>query len=122
LKATIRDTQMLNVIKPLEVVAYLRSTGWHQERAVEDRWATWIKGDEFEIALPLTRDLGDYVLRMADTLQTLEAVEGRSQLEILNDLLTSSSDVLRLGMKGAEATDGTIPIEEGTQLVSKHGI
>ena len=56
---------------------------------------------------------------MGDTLRTLEVVEDRSQLEILNDLLATSADIMRFRITYAEATDGTIPIEEGAQIVQR---
>jgi hypothetical protein len=119
MKASVRDKEILEALRPLELVAYLRSKGWHQIQGVEDRWATWMKDNDFEVVLPLVRDLGDFALRMADTLRTLEAVEDRSQLEILADLFTASADIMRLRITHAEATDGTIPIEEGAQIVQR---
>ena len=119
MKASIHDKQILETLKPLELATYLRSKGWRQVQAVEDRWATWTKGSDFEVVLPLTRELGDFVLRMGDTLRTLEVVEDRSQLEILNDLLATSADIMRFRITYAEATDGTIPIEEGAQIVQR---
>src|SRR3990172_2873870 len=95
MKASVRDKQVLAAIRPLELVAYLRATGWSQARVTEGRWGTWVRGGDFEIAVPLNRDLGDFVLRMADALRSLEAVEDRSQLEILDDLFTSSADIVR---------------------------
>lgn len=90
MKASIRDEQVLAAVHPLEFAAYLRSTGWHQTK-VTNRWATWVKDGDFEIALPLTDDLGDFVSRIADALRTLEVVEDRSQLEILHDISPSSA-------------------------------
>ncbi|HUU81883.1 MAG TPA: hypothetical protein VM243_00140 [Phycisphaerae bacterium] len=56
---------------------------------------------------------------MGDILRTLEAVEERSQIEILSDLFTASADVVRLRIPEAEGSDGTIPIEEGAQVIQK---
>lgn len=119
MKATIQDRSVLAGLRPLELVAYLRSTGWTQAALVQNRWATWVKGDAFEVALPLNRELGDFVLRMADALKTLSAAEERSQLEVLNDLLTTSADVIRLRVTDADSADGTIPLKDGAQIV-KH--
>lgn len=88
MKASIQDKHILTAIRPLELSAYLRSTGWREIKVKEDRWAVWTKEGDFEITLPLNRTFGDFAQRMGDALRTLEAVEERSQLEILNDILT----------------------------------
>ena len=119
MKASVQDRDALTAIRPLEFVAYLRTMGWRQVRTSEDRWSIWERDGGFEIALPLTRDLKDFVLRMADALHTLEAVEDRSQLEILKDLQTSSADTVRLRVIHAEESDGTIAIDEGARLVQR---
>ena len=38
MKASIHDKQILETLKPLELATYLRSKGWRQVQAVEDRW------------------------------------------------------------------------------------
>lgn len=119
MKASVRDKEILAAIAPLELVAYLRSTGWCQVKEKPDCWAAWVRDEDFEVVVPLARDLGDFVLRMADALRTLEAVEDRSQLEILNDLRTASADILRFRFTDAEVSDGTIRIEEGAQIVQQ---
>jgi hypothetical protein len=118
MKVAIKDAETLNAIRPLDLAAYLRSTGWRRHKVVEDRWSVWIKGDDFEVALPLNRDFHDFTLRMSDALATIEVVEERSQIEILSDLLTSSSDVLRFRLE-SEFKDGTISIDEGVRVVQK---
>ena len=79
MKATIRDVGALSALKPLEVVSYLRSTGWSAGREVSSRWSQWtLEFDEtetFEIAVPLTHSFRDFAARMQEVLQTLEAVE-----------------------------------------------
>lgn len=119
MRASIRDAQVLAALRPLEVTAYLRASGWCQSSATADKWIVWTKNSDFEIVLPLNRQFGDFTQRMADVLKTLEAVEERSQLEILNDLLTTSADILRLRITDAETSDGSIPIEEGAHMAQK---
>jgi len=117
-RASIRDAHVLAAIRPLEFVAYLRAKGWHQVPPSSSLWSTWIREGDFELTLPLERSLGDFALRMADALRTLEIVEDRSQIEILSDLLTASADVLRLRVADGDASDGTLPLEHGAQLVA----
>lgn len=121
MRATIRDVGVLSAIRPLEVASYLRSRGWAESSSVALTSSTWEKaasaGAGYEILLPLNRHLRDYPYRINDVLTTLEAVEDRSQLEILSDLMSTSSDVIRVRSLGPEAADGSIPIDEGVGLV-----
>lgn len=119
MKVSVQDSATLAALRPLELAAYLRSTGWQHVSAAQDRWATWVKDSDFEIALPLASDLGDFVLRMADAVKVLAVVENRSELEIINDLQMTSADVLRSRITDAEAADGTIPIEEAARIVEQ---
>src|ERR1700731_77881 len=97
MKATIRDAEILRAIRPLELVAYLRANGWHQEQRLE-RGAFWREESNeksYELLLPLDSNLGDFANRMAEVLQMLERAEQRSQLEILEDFMMVSADVIR---------------------------
>jgi hypothetical protein len=121
MKATIRDPAILQALAPLEVAAYLRSNGWKQADRLGDKGFVWMlsrkTGDEYEILLPLRKDLRDYVYRMADALRVLEVVEERSQLEIFQDLTTIGADVFRFRSLQPDAQDGTIPIDDGVELI-----
>lgn len=114
MKATIRDIETLRTVRPLEVVSYLRAHRWHQAEKFE-RGAFWIKeegGTNFEILLPLDATLRDFPNRIAEVLATLEQAEKRSQLEIVEDLVTTSADVVRPRLPGANHV-GEISLEQG---------
>jgi hypothetical protein len=119
-RANIRDAHMLYEIQPLNLFAYLRGRQWHEDKRLENG-AFWVKktdeGD-FEILLPSNSGLRDYPNRISDLLKTLERVEGRSQLEIVEDLLVSSADVIRQRLPGAKP-DGSITLERGMRVYEK---
>lgn len=75
------------------------------------------EGDEYEILLPLSTSLRDYVIRVSEAIHTLAAVEDRSELDVLNDLAISSADIVRIRSLQPDTTDGTIAIEEGVRLM-----
>src|SRR5262249_33707837 len=75
-----------------------------------------IDGTEFEVLLPLTPDLRDFPERMSEVLRTLELVENRDQLQILNDLTSARADVVRIRRPGPD--DGTILLEDGVSLIN----
>ncbi|MBV8213394.1 MAG: hypothetical protein JOZ08_09250 [Verrucomicrobia bacterium] len=114
MKTTIRDIETLSAIRPLDMVAYLRSNGWEQAQILE-RGAFWlkVKNDQtFELLLPLDSTVRDLPYRMAEVLQTLEDAEGRSQLEIIDDVVMASADVIRSRLPGAQHS-GEISVERG---------
>lgn len=55
-------------------------------------------------------------MRVGEALQALEAVEERSQVEIVNDLQHVSADVIRIRAEGTP--NSTLGIEDGVQFIS----
>jgi hypothetical protein len=64
-------------------------------------------------------ELRDYALRMGDLLTVLSAAEKRSQWELYRDLLTVTSDVIRIRIADPELSDGSLPIEEHAKIAQK---
>lgn len=118
MKATIRDADAIGALRPLNVVGYLRAHGWRKFSEFAGKFSVWVHPShpEAEIVVPLNRAAADFVLRLADNLRELEAVEGRSQFDILRDLLNSGFDVVRLGAKSPGTNDGTVKIDDGVRL------
>jgi hypothetical protein len=124
MRASVRESSTLTALKPLEVASYLRVRGWRQEAEIGDKGSIWVfpasgDGDEADITLPLRRDLGDFALRMGDVLRTLAAVEQRPETEVLHDLMTTSSDLIRVRAPSRDAASGSLPIEEAVAFVER---
>jgi hypothetical protein len=119
-KATVRDRQTLESLRPLEVISYLRATGWTQAQIRPERYSVWTRNgnSDYEVVVPLAK-FDDFAIRMADLLAILESAENRSQIQILTDLSFSNADVIRISSDVAESADGTIPIEDAVTLVQK---
>lgn len=94
---------------------------WQEVENHKGRYSVWIAPERsdatVEVLLPLSRELRDYVNRVAEILQTLEVYEQRSQLEIVEDIRGTSTDVIRLGAEGDQFEDGTLPIEQGIEFL-----
>ncbi len=121
MKATVRDSEMLHSLRPLELAQYLRVNGWQESQQIPDKASYWVKtssGEELEILLPLRTDFADYAPRMAEVLRTLEVAENRSQLDILRDLNTANADVVRVRTH-LDMDNGSIPIDDGVQLYQR---
>ncbi len=123
MRANITDNIALSTLRPLEVVSYLRSTLWRKAQELAGQWSSWVRpdetGEEFEVTVPLNHQFRDFASRMGDVLRVLEVVEGRSQLQILRDLLVTGADVIRLRIADAESTDSSVPLEEGATFIQK---
>ncbi len=117
----IRDVEAVQAIRPVDAALYLRAQGWRQQAQTNTAsvWLRTVGGDEFEAVLPMDVELRDYALRMGDLLGVLSVSEGRSQWQVYNDLLTITSDVLRIRIADPELTDGTLPLEEHAQIAQR---
>src|SRR5437773_2550332 len=107
----IRDKSALASLRLLDVIAYLRATGWQQSPRTSSG-QMWTHRD-FEVLLPGSRDVRDFALRMGDALVVLSTFEQRAQVEIFNDLVVTSADVIRIRASESESGDGTVPLREG---------
>lgn len=123
MRVTLRDGDTLRAVRSVDLLVYLRTNGWSEARdeaGGRHRFSLWRKfddsGNETELLVPAA-DLRDYALRISEVLQELERVEQRSQLAILTDLAQSSDDVIRIHSGGADAAEGSIPLESGRALV-----
>ncbi len=114
MKALIQDAKTLSALRPLDIVAYLRSNQWQEAQRLE-RGALWTKEiseKTFEVLVPLDVTIRDFASRMADALKSLEQAEQRSQFEIYEDLIITGADVIRPRLPGINA-DGALSMEHG---------
>jgi hypothetical protein len=99
---TVRDPDILSNLDPQQLTTYLQARGWQQESKIGNSETVWVistaRGEEFDITLPLNSKTRFFALRMAEILSTLEKVEGRSQLDILSDLITTVPNTEIQGM------------------------
>jgi len=117
MKATIQDSSVLNSLKPLEFIAYLRTKGWIQESEISNKASLWVSPGNHDITVPARRELGDYVLRISEALSTLSRVEDRSQLEVLRDIQTTTSDLIRVRASNDRGEPGALPLEDAVRFI-----
>jgi hypothetical protein len=122
MKVDLRDREAAAQLRPLEVAAYLRATGWAQRTLREGLSSVWTRAlgeEQYEVLLPLDQALADFPLRMGDLLRVLAEVEQRSPAQVYADLLTTAADVVRIAIQDPELQDGTMPIEAHAVLAQK---
>jgi hypothetical protein len=117
----IPDKQMLSVIEPLQMTAYVRSHGWNSVKSVPEKYSRWILGNdtETEITIPASQDIADFPYRVGDVLQALSVIEKRPLLEVFQDIVLCVADVIRFRIISADASDGTISLEDGTKILAR---
>lgn len=114
MKVDITDGRALSALSPTALTAYLCARGWS---AVESDAAFAVferAGDSDGIGLdvPLRAASRDYARRVAELLQNLELLEGRSQLEIYRDIFHANQDVVQLSVDVSEP--GQIELDEAS--------
>lgn len=121
MNVTIRDAATLRDVPLVRLVAYLRTHGWDSAPLGPSgtAWSVGLDDERLEILLPNTTDVRDYALRIAEALAALALHEGRSQGDILADVLASGSDIIRFAAKGEVFEDGTAPISVGVRLLEQ---
>ncbi len=93
----IRDSAALNRITPSLLSRYLKVHGWAYEETWRGRIAVWsnVYGEERQqILVPLMDSSDTYAVRMSEAVSTLADVEGRSQLEVYDELVEDSAEVV----------------------------
>lgn len=97
-----QDNEILKTIEPQQLRDYLQAHGWYEDRPFLDHATIWLKQDadqgEFEILLPLRQNLGDYIPRIREAIETLEIAENLSQSEILSQLFTTAHNITLQGV------------------------
>ena len=99
MKVTVEDAPIIKNIEPLELRNYLQSHGWYEDGQFLDNATIWHKQvvEEgvhrrcglFEILLPNTKNVRDYIPRIREAIETLAASENLSQLEILSNFINN---------------------------------
>ena len=93
IKVKIIDKEALQAIKVADVKAYLIRKGWIFQEMWKDRveiYALPAEGQFVETLLATVNDFGDHPLRIAEILELLAIVEGRSELDVYADFVGKS--------------------------------
>ncbi len=112
----ITDKKVFEGLKPLDVVTYLRTTGWILTGVYRDSASIW-KHNGHQVMVPQETAFADYARRLADVMEVLAETESRSPLEILRDLTTSTADVVRVRLTSPSIVDGSVSLEAGVSLI-----
>ena len=93
IKVKIVDRDALQSIKVATVKAYLVRKGWIFQTMWKDRveiYALPVEGRFVEILLATVNDFADHPQRVAEIIEVLARVEGRSELDVYGDFIGKS--------------------------------
>lgn len=95
IKAHITDVEALERISIDALRAYMSRHDWTLQQNWRGRVLVWTKdtdGQTRQILTPLHRHTGSYATRVVEAISELAEAEGRSQLDVYDDLLTLTED------------------------------
>ncbi|MCF2148499.1 hypothetical protein IQ276_019125 [Desmonostoc muscorum LEGE 12446] len=110
MKVTVQDAEIIKNIEPQQLREYLQSHGWQEKRPFLDNATIWHKKAEegkFEILLPSRKDLGDYLPRIRELIETIADSENFSYLEILSEFIRNYPHLKIQGFVTQLATPNT---------------
>ena len=101
------------VPSPADFAAYLRSRQW-QFGGIQANWALYtLDPENTAVEVPQLSQSRDYSRVAAALLEELSRIEHRAAAQILREVLASTTDVVRLALRGSTMNDGRIPVEAG---------
>lgn len=115
MKVAIKDKETLKSVRPFDIAAYLRTSGWTRTGEIDGHLTFWTQGN-LNLSIPVNQLFADYAQRIYEALSILEQRENRSQLQIVRDIATTSADIIRLRDRSPSSAEGSIPIDEGIRL------
>ncbi|MDY6805427.1 MAG: hypothetical protein SXA11_16685 [Cyanobacteriota bacterium] len=93
----VKDIDLFQNIEPETVANYLDSLGWRRQRQIENTAAIWKKNgtasSNCHLVLPLNREVSDFPLTMNLLVENLAKIEDKTQLEVIQKLITNLPNV-----------------------------
>jgi hypothetical protein len=99
---------------------YLLSRGWVKVATKREDIAIVVSPNnmsQLDILLPLSRSFADYKEAIVDAIRKISAYEERDELQIINDLTTPPSDIVRFRIDNDATSMGLIPLKAGFDLL-----
>src|SRR5262245_50020815 len=111
--------ELLRLVKPQQVRTYALAKGWLRVPGVNGDIALFNhpQAQWDQLLVPMDEGFDDYDKRIFDVIQTLAGVESRMPTDVLNEVLTPESDILRFRVTSAATGRGSVPLVEGIHLL-----
>lgn len=108
----VKDINLFHNIEPEIVANYLEERGWQRQRQIDREAIAWQRNGNFYLVLPLNPELSDFPLTMNLLVESLAKIEEKTQLEIIQMLITNLPNVEIQGLvAGIKSPQGDRPSE-----------
>lgn len=112
----------LHTFNTLDAASYLRLHSWKLQNESE-KYSIWenhdTEGQDFELLLPKNRSANDFQKRVAEFIETLWKFEKRALHQIIEELLTPHTDIIRARIVENEDMQGTLPLDDGANIFAQ---
>lgn len=93
----VKDIDLFQNIEPQTVANYLETLGWRRQRQIDNQATIWEKNgtqsSNCYMVLPLNREVSDFPLTMNLLVENLAKIEEKTQLEVIQKLITNLPNV-----------------------------
>ena len=108
----IHDRETFGRVTLAGLSAYLEARGWERRDNWRGRMIVWgcDRGEEYaELLTPIREHSSAYAVRIGEAISELATWEGRSSVEVFQDLLAARADVIRFrSLNGSGGTDRSL--------------
>jgi len=112
--------EAIKSVKTNDFISYLKTNKWQLQKDGDNIMRWHFGGDRKKsIVLPLNKTYSDYLEAMSHALEGVAYIEGRNLIDVINSVVQIINDVLKVRVSGMYTQDGTIPIEEGAELIER---
>ena len=115
MKAKILDSESLRAISPAALSAFARTEGWTKVEDFGEFSDVYTAENGPEIIIPRTSTIGDYAEVVSELIRIFSDLASTDELALYRDLVTADRDVIRV--RATESEDGSVPIDDGINLV-----
>jgi hypothetical protein len=107
-------------VSPQSAREYAKANGWEQvKEGVKGRIYLFRHSEEKlrQLIVPMDATTTDYAEMILEAASKLAAMEERPLDAVLNDLLLPNADILRFRLVEPEAANGSVPLQDGINLL-----
>ena len=120
MKISFNNIDLIEKLNPIDFATYLSCTDWNlfptkrtflkiYQRKLPD-------GRNFQVNVPVDKNLSDYSNAMQEAIVTVATVENRSINQILSSISNVSKDVIRVRLESKSINAGNVNIDEAINL------
>ena len=116
MQVSIHDREALSAISPAALSAYARMAGWRRHDMYRDHSVIYVGDTLPEIIVPGTARLGDYASAVSALIGTFTQVSDQDEVAVYRALVKADRD--EIGVRVADADDGSLGLNDGVDLVA----